>query len=312
MSTIELEFTVSEYEEGQRFDKVLAMAWPEYSRSRIQQWIEDGQVLVNGEQIQTKLKAKEGDHCVLAATVESQEVWLPEPMDLNVVYKDEHIIILNKQADLVVHPAAGNWSGTLVNGLLYNFPELEALPRAGIVHRLDKDTTGLMVVARTLEAHHQLVKAMQEREIKRGYLALVYGQSAEKQFSVTENIGRHPKNRLKMAVVGGGKPARTHFRVKQKLSPFTLFEVKLDTGRTHQIRVHLQHVGFPIFGDQLYGNEQGQSDDIQLKRQALHAWRLRLAHPITGQVMAFEGRLPADFETVLQKLGADPITNQNT
>ena len=312
MSSIDRELIVNETQVGERFDKVLAIEWSDYSRSKIQQWIEGGHVLLNGEPIKPRQKSKLGDHCILSVELEAVDEWQPEPMDLQVVHEDSGIIIINKPANLVVHPAIGNWSGTLVNGLLHNYPELESLPRAGIVHRLDKDTTGLMVVARTLEAHHGLVKAMQERQISRQYQALVCGHPPQASFSVDDPIGRHPRNRLKMGVVSNGKPARTHFRIRETLGQFVLFDVKLDTGRTHQIRVHLAHVGLPIFGDQLYGNNNGGGRpgqrrkqkviDISMDRQALHAWRLRLQHPLTGEPMAFEGRLPEDLLEVLTKL----------
>lgn len=303
MSSIDLELIVNEAQIGERFDKLLANVWSDYSRSKIQSWIESGEVLLNGKPMSPKQKSKLGDHCVLSASLDAVDQWLPEPMDLQCVYEDEQIIVLNKPANLVVHPAAGNWSGTLVNGLLHNYPELEALPRAGIVHRLDKDTTGVMVVARTLESHNSLVKAMQAREIRREYQALVFGELPQKEFTVDAPIGRHPKNRLKMAVVPGGKHAKTHFRLQRDFGGFRLLDVRLETGRTHQIRVHLAYAGVPIFGDQLYGQQQiSNPHEFVLDRQALHAWRLRLKHPLTGQSMRFEAGLPKDLKTIIENL----------
>lgn len=322
MSSIDRELIIHESQAGSRLDKLIASIWSDFSRSKLQQWMAEGHLQVNGQTTNGKYKVQAGDRCCLSVELIAVDEWQPEDMKLHVVYEDDAIIVLNKPAGLVVHPAAGNWSGTLVNGLLHNYPELEHLPRAGIVHRLDKETTGLMVVARTLQAHHSLVKALQAREISRRYLALVHHgaqQSAqnkgrERQFTVDAPIGRHPKNRLKMAVVNNGKPARTHFRVRETLDDFILFDVRLETGRTHQIRVHLAHCNMPIYGDPLYGPKPEQASgfaQLGWQRQALHARYLQLTHPVSGQVMAFEGRLPEDFSELLQTLGANSVQNNS-
>jgi len=311
MSSIDRELVIDDSQVGERFDKVLASVWSDFSRSKIQQWIEAGRVVLNGELLMPKQKAKLGDHCVLSVIPEKCDVWLPEAMPLSIVYEDDSIIVINKSANVVVHPAAGNWSGTLVNGLLHQFPELEILPRAGIVHRLDKDTTGVMVVARTLEAHCSLVAALQARTISREYQALVSTAPARPEFSVEAPIGRHPKNRLKMAVVPGGKPARTHFKLYKQLEidgrRCFLLKARLDTGRTHQIRVHLAHLDMPIVGDQLYGTRLSLNVLPHFKRQALHAWRLKLKHPKSGVNMAFEGRLPEDLLALSPELGQSSL-----
>lgn len=303
--------------QGQRIDKALSSLWVEHSRGRIQQWIDKGQILVGAAQVASSYKLKLNDKVVLSANIEPIGEWLPEDMPLNVVYQDDQIIIINKPAALVVHPAAGNWTGTLVNGLLYHFPELDILPRAGIVHRLDKDTTGLMVVARTLEAHTWLVNQLQERLIQRKYQAIAAGLLSMERFTVDQPIGRHPKNRLKMAVVKqGGKSAKTHCKLAESFGDFHLFDVKLDTGRTHQIRVHMAHTGFGLVGDQLYGysaawliscaSKHYNKEQVHLiskfPRQALHARSLRLEHPKTHKLMAFEAKPPQDFNNLLDTL----------
>jgi len=299
MSEIHRTLLFTDEQVGMRLDKALAEQWSDLSRSKLKQWIEQGQLLLNGEPVAGRYKIRTGDACELNSIHVERGPWQAEDMPLNLVYQDEHIIIIDKPANLVVHPAAGNWSGTLVNGLLHHFPELSALPRAGIVHRLDKDTTGLMVVARQVSAHFALVNALQAREIKRRYLAFVAQRPTAAQFMVEEPIGRHPKNRLKMAVVPGGKPARTWFRLQQQFERAALLEAKLDTGRTHQIRVHLAHLGLPIYGDPLYGQNRDQVQ-IAFGRQALHAFQLSLLHPHTRQSMRFEAPLPTDFKAMIE------------
>ena len=319
MSAIEKSIVVDQVYHGQRIDKALAELWPEYSRSKIQTWIEKGHILVNETAISSKYKVKTGDAIDLKSYEEPQGDWLPEPLEYCVHYKDEHIIIVNKPANLVVHPAAGNWSGTLVNGLIYDFPELSNLPRAGIVHRLDKDTTGLMVVARTLEAHTWLVQQLQDREIHRQYQAIGFGTSFQGTEYIEQPISRHPKNRLKMAVVNGGKPAKTYFKIKQDFGFVKLYDIKLETGRTHQIRVHFSHNDRHLIGDQLYGRSNAWIKQkftqefgpkissalqacLSFQRQALHACKLRLMHPETHQWMQFEAQAPDDFVELLTSL----------
>jgi len=294
---------------GQRLDKVLSGLLPEFSRSRIQQWIEDGHVTVNGAPAKGKMTML-GDELVEVApqSAPADQPYGPEPMALDILHEDKALIVLNKPAGLVVHPAAGNWSGTLLNGLLHHCPALAKVPRAGIVHRLDKDTSGLMVVAKTLAAQTDLVRQLQARSMKRQYLALVWGLP---QLSGTINapMARHPRDRIKMAVSQSmrAKPAVTHYRrlatgeIDRK--PVSLIHCRLETGRTHQIRVHLQSLGFPLVGDALYGK---QHLVVVFPRQALLAGRLGLVHPSTGKFRQWAAPLPEDIEALLQRAGIDP------
>ncbi len=297
----------------QRLDQVIASLCPQYSRSQLQKWIKSGQVLVDNKPLKPKERLTGGERIIIQATLEVQTTAEAEAMDLEIIHEDDSILVLNKPANLVVHPAAGNWSGTLVNGLLHYLPSLEMLPRAGIVHRLDKDTTGLMVVAKTLEAHHALVDLLQERDVSREYLALVQ-RPVIAGGTIEANIGRHPIDRLRMAVTEGGKEAITHYRVEERFRHHTLLRVSLETGRTHQIRVHLTANQMPIVGDQLYGGRPrvpaGISDDLRealraFPRQALHATRLGLVHPDTGEDMEWEVPLPADMADLLVLLRAE-------
>ncbi len=297
----------------QRLDQVVASLCPQYSRSQLQKWIKSGQVLVDNKPLKPKERLTGGEQIIIHATQEVQTRSEAEEMPLDIVYEDDDILVLNKPADLVVHPGAGNWSGTLVNGLLHYDPQLEYLPRAGIVHRLDKDTTGLMVVAKTLEAHNSLVEQLQERDVSREYLALVQ-RPVIAGGTLEGNIGRHPIDRLKMAVIEGGKEAITHYRVEERFRHHTLLRVALETGRTHQIRVHLTANNMPIVGDQLYGGRPrvpaGISGELRealqtFPRQALHATRLGLNHPITEEALEWEAPVPADMETLLALLRAE-------
>jgi len=297
----------------QRLDQVVASLCPQYSRSQLQKWIKSGQVLVDNKPLKPKERLTGGEQIIIHATQEVQTRSEAEEMPLDIVYEDDDILVLNKPADLVVHPGAGNWSGTLVNGLLHYDPKLEYLPRAGIVHRLDKDTTGLMVVAKTLEAHNSLVEQLQERDVSREYLALVQ-RPVIAGGTIEGNIGRHPIDRLKMAVIEGGKEAITHYRVEERFRHHTLLRVALETGRTHQIRVHLTANNMPIVGDQLYGGRPrvpaGISGELRealqtFPRQALHATRLGLNHPITEEALEWEAPVPADMETLLALLRAE-------
>nr|WP_198980698.1 RluA family pseudouridine synthase [Herbaspirillum sp. ASV7] len=294
---------------GQRLDKVLSGLMPEFSRNRIQQWIEDGHVTVNGAPAKAKMTML-GDELVEVApqSVPAEQPYGPEPMALDILHEDRAIIVLNKPAGLVVHPAAGNWSGTLLNGLLHHCPALAKVPRAGIVHRLDKETSGLMVVAKTLAAQTDLVRQLQARSMKRQYLALVWGLP---QLSGTVNapMARHPRDRIKMAVSQSlrAKPAVTHYRrlatgeIDRK--PVSLVHCRLETGRTHQIRVHLQSLGFPLVGDALYGKQHLVT---VFPRQALLAGRLGLVHPSSGKFRQWAAPLPEDILALLQRAGIDP------
>ncbi len=307
-----------------RFDQVAAKLFPDYSRSRIQSWIKDGQLTVNGKTLKPKDKLIGGETLLIDAVLESAEHWQPEPVELDVVYEDDHIIVINKPAGLVVHPGAGTPSGTVLNGLLARYPELATIPRAGIVHRLDKDTTGLMVVARTLQAQTALAAQLQDRSMGREYWAMCMGVMTGGG-TVNEPIDRHPKHRTKMSVApeGMGRDSITHYRVEQRYRNHTLVRCKLETGRTHQIRVHLSHIGYPLVGDQLYAGRsrlpKGVSMDVMavlkgFKRQALHAGYLELVHPFTRDLMNWEVDIPEDFlllieamENELELFGRDDI-----
>ncbi len=291
---------------GIRLDKVLGTLVPQYSRSRLQQWIEAGHVSVDGEVARNKMTMY-GDETVVVhpQPAPEEEAFKAEAMDLAIVYEDAEILVIDKPADLVVHPAAGNWSGTLLNGLLHYFPPISGVPRAGIVHRLDKDTSGLMVVAKTLIAHTDLVRQLQARTVKRQYLALVWG-TPNASGTVDAAIGRHPRDRIKMAVSENltAKTAVTHFtRLATGMidrRPVSLMMCQLETGRTHQIRVHMQSLGFPLVGDSLYGK---QHLTVVFPRQALHARRLGLVHPATGAEMEWTTELPQDFADLLLQAG---------
>lgn len=299
---------------GERLDRVLADMFPEYSRSRLQGWVRDGQLTVNGQQCKPRHALVGGEQIELRVELKSAPTVEAEPLPLDIVYADEALIVLNKPAGLVVHPGAGNRDGTLQNALLHYAPELVDLPRAGLIHRLDKDTTGLLVVARSLPAHTRLVAAMQAREIRREYEAVVCGvMTAGGQ--VDAALGRHPRDRKRMAVLArGGRTAVTHYRVIRRYRTHTHLRLKLETGRTHQIRVHLQHIRHPIVGDPVYGRRPllppQPHADLQtalqgFQRQALHACRLGLAHPLTGKNLQWEAPLPEDMQALLQALQHD-------
>lgn len=294
---------------GVRLDKALSQLLPQYSRSRLQQWIEAGNVRVDGQPARGKAQML-GDEIVLVEPQAAPEegAYTPEAMALNIVHEDEAILVLDKPAGLVVHPAAGNWSGTLLNGLLHHAPALAGVPRAGIVHRLDKDTSGLMVVARTIEAQTDLVRQLQARSVTREYLALAWG-TPQLNGQVDAPIGRHPRDRLRMTVSrhSSAKPALTHY---QRLAggmldrhPVSLLRCRLETGRTHQIRVHMQSLGFALVGDPLYGKPHLAPF---FPRQALHAQRLALIHPATHVECAWRAPVPQDLRDLLERAGVDP------
>lgn len=295
---------------GGRLDRVLAQLLPEFSRGRLQQWIEAGQVWVDERPCRVRDKVWGGAVIRLAAELTHCDEHRPQAIALDVVYADAQMLIINKPAGLVVHPAAGNPDGTLQNALLHYAPELAALPRAGIVHRLDKDTTGLMVVARTLQAHSALVEQLQKRVVHREYRALVLGTLVAGG-RVDAPIGRHPTQRTKMAVVGHGREAITHYRVLESYPGHTLLAVELETGRTHQIRVHMTHLHHPLVGDTTYGARprppRGCRPELaaalqSFPRQALHAIRLGLLHPATGEAMHWEVPMAADLAALLMLL----------
>jgi 23S rRNA pseudouridine1911/1915/1917 synthase len=298
---------------GLRLDQALAAMFPQFSRSRLKQWIEDGRVEVDGLRLRPRDKVAGGERVRLEAAVEPDERVLPEPIPLTVVHEDESVMVVDKPAGLVVHPGAGNPAGTLQNALLHRHPALAALPRAGIVHRLDKDTSGLMVVAATLEAHADLVRQLDERSVRREYRLVCQGVLTAGG-TVDAPIGRHRTDRKRMAVRGDGRPARTHYRVVERFRAHTDVLARLETGRTHQIRVHFAHLRHPLVGDPVYGGRlrlpPGDNEDLAavlraFRRQALHAARLEFEHPASRERMAFESPLPADFEALLAALRAD-------
>ncbi len=304
------ELIVAQELAGLRLDQALARALPEYSRSRLRRWIDTEKVRVDGVVRRARDPVAGGERIELEAVLEPVGEDRAEAIPLDVVHADAALIIINKPAGLVVHPGAGNRSGTLVNALLHYAPELARLPRAGLVHRLDKDTTGLLVVARTPAAHAALVAALARREIGRRYRALVRGRVTGGR-SIDAPIGRHPGVRTRMAVIQRGRPALTHTRIAERLGEFTLLDVWLETGRTHQIRVHLAHVGTPVVGDSVYGGRRVLPPGLGLearsvvqafRRQALHAAQLELVHPASGATLSFEAPLPADFSRLLDCL----------
>jgi 23S rRNA pseudouridine1911/1915/1917 synthase len=292
---------------GWRLDAALAKLFPEHSRSRLQGWLKQGLIRLDGNAAEPKRKVYGGERIEFdASAAEPPEPTLAnaaEDIALSVVFEDEQLIVIDKPAGLVVHPGNGNASGTLLNALLHHAPQLADIPRAGIVHRLDKDTSGLLVVARTLTAQTDLVRQMQARSVQRHYLALALG-TVERDGSVDAPIGRHAVQRTKMAIMrAGGKEARTHFAVLERFAKATLLECRLETGRTHQIRVHLTSIKHPLVGDAVYGRTRSGDPRLDaFQRQALHAWRLALRHPASGVEMAWESPLPADFAALLDAL----------
>ena len=289
---------------GMRLDQALARMFPEHSRSRLAAWVKQGQVKLDHAAVDTKRKVWGGERVTLAALPEPREKPLQaEAIALAIVHEDEALLVLNKPAGLVVHPGSGNWQGTLLNGLLHHHPPLAAIPRAGIVHRLDKDTSGLLVVAKTLEAQTDLVRQLQARTVKRQYLALAHG-AVTRDGSVDAPIGRHQTQRTRMAVSEHGRAARTHYRVLERYAQATLLECSLDTGRTHQIRVHLQSIGHPLVGDPVYRAGRGAAVGplANFKRQALHAYRLGLVHPVSGAAMQWEAPLPEDMRALFEAI----------
>jgi 23S rRNA pseudouridine1911/1915/1917 synthase len=298
----------------QRLDHVAALLFPQYSRSRLQSWIKSGGLKVNGEALRTGSRLFGGEHIaieVVATEVTSE----PEDIALDIVYEDEALLVVNKPMGLVVHPGAGNLDGTLLNALLFYCPSLDAVPRAGIVHRLDKDTTGLLVVAKTLESQHRLVQQLQDRSVKRIYEAVVYG-TFDGPGRVDAPIGRHPSQRTKMTVRKDGKEAMTRFRVLKQFGEHTRLEVSLETGRTHQIRVHMQHIHRSLIGDKTYGGgykiprngHPALLEALQLfPRPALHARELSLQHPLSDEGCHWSVPIPADLEGLLASLNLADI-----
>jgi 23S rRNA pseudouridine1911/1915/1917 synthase len=300
---------------GLRFDQALQRLLPDYSRSRLQNWIRDGMVRLDGQLAGSKQKVWGGERAEVTLQADQQEnAFKAEEIALTLVYEDEHLLVIDKPAGLVVHPAAGNWQGTMLNALLHHAPQLALIPRAGIVHRLDKDTSGLLVVAKTIAAQTDLVRQLQARTVKREYRAVVWGL-IEHNGVVEAPVGRHPRERTRMAVVQRGKPAVTHFDVLERFSAHTYLRCRLETGRTHQIRVHMQSIGHCIVGDPVYGRKGILKCSLlspellaSLKsfgRQALHAARLGLIHPASGEAMTWTAELPDDMKHLLEAMRAD-------
>lgn len=311
------EHDVSEEYAGKRIDQLLALLYPSYSRSRLTQWIKSGAIQLNHSVCKPKEKVSTGDQIQvhvefsdIKTNISPDTLFEAQPISLDVLYEDEFLLIVNKPAGLVVHPGAGNPRNTLVNALVHYAPQLQHLPRAGIVHRLDKETTGLLIIAKTLETHLALVKQMQEQAIKRQYLALVHGHLIAGG-TIQTFYGRHPQNRLKMAVCHSGREAITQYCVRKRYKQFTLLDVNLLTGRTHQIRVHMAYKKHPVVGDPLYGGRSripaAASRELQdflqhFKRQALHAYQLTFDHPMSQEPLCVQAPLPADFSELIHLL----------
>jgi len=298
---------------GMRLDQALARLFPTYSRSRLKDWVLAGKVTVDGAVLRPRDRLSGGETIRLLPEAEAEQAVAAQPIPLPILYEDDAIIVIDKPAGLVVHPGAGNAAGTLQNALLHHRPGLAEVPRAGIVHRLDKDTSGVMVVAGTITAHTDLVRQLEERSMRREYRAVCNGVMTAGG-TVDVALGRHPVDRLRMAVRTNGRPAVTHYRVVRRFRAHTDIRARLETGRTHQIRVHMAHIGFPLVGDRVYGGRlklpPGATDELitvlrSFRRQALHARRLQLRHPVSGEAVSFEAPLPQDHRLLLAALSRD-------
>lgn len=307
--------TVPDASAGRRFDAVLAELFPQFSRSRLTTWIKAGEVLLDGAVPRPRDPVMGGERVELNVVLDTQTEAEPQDIPLSVLYEDDQVVVVDKPAGLVVHPGAGNPDGTLVNALLFRDASLATLPRAGIVHRLDKDTSGVMVVARTLEAHNALVEQLSARDVHRQYLAVVVGALVSGG-TADAPIDRHPRDRLRMAVRDDGREAVTHYRLRERFRAHTALECRLETGRTHQIRVHMAHLRHPILGDPMYGGAlklpKGASETTAgmlrgFRRQALHAETLEFRHPITGEAIRCTAPLPDDMQALLKVLRADVV-----
>ena len=305
---IELNAIIGEEHEGQRLDKTLALLFPDFSRSQLKAWLEDGSITVDGKSLRPREKVKGGESILLNTTLEDRDNWEAQAIDLDIIYEDDDILVVNKPIGLVAHPGTGNSDSTLVNALLYHHPDLSCLPRGGLVHRLDKETSGLLVVAKTLAAHKHLIDQLQTREMGRKYVAIACGELTGGR-KIDEPLGRHPTQRTKQAIVVDGKPAITHFRIGERFMGNTLINIKLETGRTHQIRVHLASINHPLLGDPLYGRrfslpKKASAELIEALRayrhQALHAKTLTLIHPTTNEEVSFEAPIPEDFQNLIE------------
>ncbi|MBX3709270.1 MAG: 23S rRNA pseudouridine(1911/1915/1917) synthase RluD [Gammaproteobacteria bacterium] len=309
---------IPETHANERLDQALAKLLPEYSRTQIQHWIETGSILVNGNLAKTKTKIKGGETILITPILKLQPQWEAQAIPLQIIYEDDELIVINKPVGLVVHPGAGNADNTLLNALLYHAPELQSLPRAGIIHRLDKDTSGLLVIAKTPMALQHLSRQLKKRAILREYQAIVYGAMISGG-NVDAPIGRHPLLRKRMAVIDTGKTAITHYRVAEKYRAHTRLHVRLETGRTHQIRVHMAYIHHPIVGDSTYGGRtqlvKNMAPELiqqlrQFKRQALHAFALGLIHPRSNKFVRWEIDLPNDIQQLITLLRDDMVRNK--
>tara|TARA_B110000438_G_scaffold24664_1_gene22979 strand:- start:1242 stop:2234 length:993 start_codon:yes stop_codon:yes gene_type:complete len=311
--------TVDEKLADVRIDKAISSTLKEFSRMNIKQWINSGNILVNEEKVAPKAKLIIGQIVTIQPVFEDRKETISESMDLDIVFEDEHIIIINKPHGLVVHPGTGNMEGTLQNGLLFHHPALSKLPRAGLVHRLDKNTSGLLIIAKTNQSYNGLVSDLQERLIIREYRAICVGVMTSGG-TVDANLSRDPNNRIRFKIMNQGKRAITHYRVLKKFKHHTFLGLRLETGRTHQIRAHLSHIKYPLIGDPLYGGRffipKGAKEDLILKlknfkRQALHACLLSFDHPIEKRKMKFESMLPSDMESMLLEMSEGSLTKES-
>ena len=310
MKKITLSYETSALDSGERLDSVTAREFTQFSRAHIQKWIKEGQLLLDGKSVKPKQLLKTNQLISIDALEEPVLEDEPENIPIDIIFEDKDLIVLNKQPGLVVHPGAGNPKGTLVNALLHHDEELGFLPRAGIVHRLDKDTSGIMVVAKNEISYLNLVSQLKDRKVKRSYLALVVGEPLSGS-TINEPIGRHPKLRTKQAVNAKGKEAITTFKIQKKLNGYSLLNVSLETGRTHQIRVHLAFIGFPILGDSVYGgrkkfasgtSESLKKEILKFSRQALHAEKLEFIHPASGKLVNYSAKVPKDLIKLIELL----------
>lgn len=303
-----IDITIPNSYAGLRLDQALAQLFPNWSRNRLQLWISQKRITLNGKAVNSKLKVWGNEQIwINPKNLSAGPQFTAEAILLNIIYEDDYLIIINKPAGMVVHPGNGNWQGTMLNALLHHAAQLSNIPRAGIVHRLDKDTSGLLVVAKTINTQINLIQQLQQHQVKRNYLALVLGRVKQNGY-IDQPIGRHPIQRTKMAVIEKGKPARTHYHVLEQFDGCTLLRCSLETGRTHQIRVHMHKIGHPLAGDPVYGGrpkkikqEIGQLLTI-FPRQALHAHQLEFAHPENNKIMDWEAALPDDMDALLQTL----------
>lgn len=310
---IQQHITLPDHLAGMRLDQALASLLSDFSRTQIQEWIHQGDILLNGEKTKTRTLVLGGENITINAMLKEQPIWEAQAIALNIIYEDQEILIINKPVGMVVHPGAGNISNTLLNALLHHAPQLQQLPRAGIIHRLDKNTSGLLIIAKTQPALTYLLRQLKARNISRIYQAIVCGTMTGGG-KVNAPIGRHPIQRKQMTVTETGKPAVTHYRVMERYRAHTRIKVQLETGRTHQIRVHMAHIHYPILGDPIYGGRlqlpKGATPALiarlrQFKRQALHAYELGFTHPTTQEEMTFQAPLPDDMQQLIQILQED-------